>query len=135
MSLTTILIKNLRVETLIGVYEHEKQAPQALKLDLELRLDARRAAFSDALSDTIDYDEVCASVNRSTYAAATSAAMRVLETREQLCALFGFGDPTHVIFTPGQTVSLNLVIKGLLHTGKPAAFQPARPPPRDWALS
>ncbi len=62
MSLTTILIKNLRVETLIGVYEHEKQAPQALKLDLELRLDARRAAHSDALIDTIDYDEVCACV-------------------------------------------------------------------------
>lgn len=60
MSLTTILIKNLRVETLIGVYEHEKQAPQALKLDLELRLDARRAVRSDALTDTVDYDEVCA---------------------------------------------------------------------------
>lgn len=62
MSLTTILIKNLRVDTVIGVYEHEKTAPQALKLDLELRLDARRAAHSDALADTIDYDVVCAGV-------------------------------------------------------------------------
>jgi dihydroneopterin aldolase len=62
MSLTTILIKNLRVDTVIGVYEHEKTAPQALKLDLELRLDARRAAHSDALADTVDYDEVCAAV-------------------------------------------------------------------------
>ncbi|MGE4073533.1 MAG: dihydroneopterin aldolase [Lysobacterales bacterium] len=62
MSLTTILIKNLRVDTMIGVYEHEKLAPQALKLDLELRLDARRAARSDALVDTVDYDEVCAQV-------------------------------------------------------------------------
>lgn len=62
MSLTTILIKNLRVDTVIGVYEHEKTAPQALKLDLELRLDARRAAHSDALADTVDYDEVCAGV-------------------------------------------------------------------------
>ncbi len=62
MSLTTILIKNLRVDTVIGVYAHEKTAPQALRLDLELRLDARRAARSDALSDTVDYDEVCSSV-------------------------------------------------------------------------
>lgn len=62
MSLTTILIKNLRVDTMIGVYEHEKLAPQALKLDLELRLDARRAAQTDALIDTVDYDEVCAKV-------------------------------------------------------------------------
>ena len=62
-------------------------------------------------------DEVCASVNRSTYAAATSAAMRVLETREQFCTLFHFTDPTHVIFTPGQTVSLNMVLKGFLRSG------------------
>jgi len=62
-------------------------------------------------------DEVCANVNRSTYSSATDAAIRVLETREKLCALFGFSDPTHVIFTPGQTVSLNMVLKGLLHPG------------------
>jgi len=62
-------------------------------------------------------DDVCASVNRSTYAVATNAAMRVLETREQLCELFRFRDPTHVIFTPGQTVSLNMVLKGFLRPG------------------
>ena len=69
-------------------------------------------------------DEVCANVNRSTYAPATDAAIRVLEVREQLCALFGFGDPTHVIFTPGQTVSLNMVIKGLLRPGEHALVSP-----------
>ncbi len=62
-------------------------------------------------------DDVCANVNRSTYAPATDAAMHVLETREQLCALFGGKDPTHAILTPGQTVSLNMVIKGALHPG------------------
>jgi len=62
-------------------------------------------------------DEVCANVNRSTYSSATDAAIRVLETREKLCTLFGFNDPTHVIFTPGQTVSLNMILKGLLHPG------------------
>ena len=69
-------------------------------------------------------DEVCANVNRSTYAAATDAAVRVLDVREQLCALFGFGDPTHVILTPGQTVSLNMVVKGLLRPGDHALVSP-----------
>ena len=55
-------------------------------------------------------DEVCANVNRSTYASATDAAVRVLETREKLCAQFGFADPTHVILTPGLTVSLNMIL-------------------------
>ena len=69
-------------------------------------------------------EEVCANVNRSTYAPATDAALRVLETREKLCALFGFADPTHVIFTPGQTVSLNMVIKGLLRPGDHVLVSP-----------
>lgn len=62
MSLTTILIKNLRVDVQIGVYAHEKQAPQTLRLDLELHLDAGRAARTDALADTVDYDAVCTRV-------------------------------------------------------------------------
>ena len=69
-------------------------------------------------------DEVCANVNRSTYAPATGAALHVLETREQLCSLFSCADPTHVIFTPGQTYSLNMVIKGYLHPGDHALVSP-----------
>jgi len=69
-------------------------------------------------------DEVCANVNRSTYAPATDAALRVLETREQLCSLFSCADPTHVIFTPGQTVSLNMVVKGYLRAGDHVLVSP-----------
>ncbi|MEA5048469.1 MAG: aminotransferase class V-fold PLP-dependent enzyme [Eubacteriales bacterium] len=62
-------------------------------------------------------ESVCANINRSTYAPSTDAALHVLETREKLCALFGLDDPTHAIFTPGQTFSLNMVLKGYLHSG------------------
>ncbi len=69
-------------------------------------------------------DEVCANVNRSTYAPAADAAMQVLETRERLCALFGSADPTYVLLTPGQTASLNMVIKGYLRAGDHALVSP-----------
>ena len=82
----------------------------------------KAAGVGDAMRFYIE--EVCANVNRSTYAPATDAALRVLETREKLCALFGFADPTHVIFTPGQTVSLNMVIKGLLRPGDHVLVSP-----------
>ena len=62
-------------------------------------------------------EDVCVNVNRSTYAPATSAAVVALETREMLCTLFGFSDPTYAIFTPGQTWSLNIILKGFLHSG------------------
>jgi cysteine desulfurase family protein len=62
-------------------------------------------------------EDVCVNVNRSTYAPATDAAIVALETRELLCRLFGFSDPTHTIFTPGQTWSLNILLKGYLRMG------------------
>ena len=62
-------------------------------------------------------DSVGVNINRSTYDASAQAATVALETREQLCRLFGFSDVTHTLFTPGQTYSLNLVIQGLLAAG------------------
>ena len=54
----TIVIKNLRVPSVIGVYEREKTAAQTLKLDLELSLRSAHASISDKLRDTVDYDEL-----------------------------------------------------------------------------
>ena len=66
----------------------------------------------------LDYvNNVGANVNRSTYATASTAAMILLDTREQLCRLFNFDDPTHVIFTPGMTAGLNMLLKGYLKAG------------------
>ena len=52
----SIILKNLRVASLIGVYEREKAAAQTLKLDLELSLRSANASISDSLRDTVDYD-------------------------------------------------------------------------------
>jgi dihydroneopterin aldolase len=50
----TIFISELRVETLVGVYDWERQVPQKIQLDLEIGLPARKAG-SEALGETIDY--------------------------------------------------------------------------------
>lgn len=63
-------------------------------------------------------DEIGANVNRGTYRQATDAAAAVLETRTQLARLFHFpGGEGHVIFTPGATYGLNLILKGYLRPG------------------
>ncbi len=64
MTPATIIIRNLRVDTLIGVYQEERTAPQSLKLDLELSIDVGPSAHSDRLRDTVDYDRVAASARR-----------------------------------------------------------------------
>ena len=62
-------------------------------------------------------DQVGASINRGVYAAAQEAGLEALTLREQLAAFFHHPDPTHVVFTPGNTAGLNFVIKGYLHPG------------------
>ncbi len=53
-----IFIRDLRIETLIGVYPQERQRRQTLLIDLELGADIRPAAASDRLDDTLNYQAV-----------------------------------------------------------------------------
>jgi len=43
------------LETLIGVYDWERQAKRVIFIDLELATDTRRAASTDDLAHTVDY--------------------------------------------------------------------------------
>ncbi len=58
----SIFLRGLRVDALIGVYEHERHAPQPLVVDLELGLAHSRGCFSDRISDAVDYGAVVATV-------------------------------------------------------------------------
>ena len=69
-----------------------------------------------AMKDYID--KVGVNINRSSYRVTAEAAMSTLTVRENLCTLFGYsGDCSHAIFTSGVTMSLNVIMKGLLHPG------------------
>lgn len=62
-------------------------------------------------------ESVGVNIARGGYEEAYSAAETVLETREQLCRLFGWDKPEQVIFTSGITASLNTLLKGFLRPG------------------
>lgn len=53
-----ITIQGLQIQSLIGVYDWEREAKQALRLDLVLELDLHRAATTDNVEDTVDYAKV-----------------------------------------------------------------------------
>jgi dihydroneopterin aldolase len=53
-----IFIRDLRVETVIGIYEWERRIRQTVVIDLELSADIRKAALSDAIEDTVSYKGV-----------------------------------------------------------------------------
>jgi len=53
-----IFLRELKVDTLIGVYEWEKRVPQTLQLDLEIALPNSRACQSDDIADALDYAKI-----------------------------------------------------------------------------
>lgn len=54
----TIFLRDLRIRTIVGVWEWERRLPQVVSVDLDMAADIRRAAASDELSDTLDYKAV-----------------------------------------------------------------------------
>ena len=50
-----IFINELRIETVIGIFDWERQMKQTVILDMELATDIKKAAESDSIDDTIDY--------------------------------------------------------------------------------
>jgi dihydroneopterin aldolase len=54
----TISIQEMRVDTVVGFYEWERQRPQTIELTLEFAIPDNRAGRSDRIRDTIDYGAV-----------------------------------------------------------------------------
>ena len=53
-----IFLADLRIETVIGVFDWEREIKQAVVFDLQMAADIRKAAASDQLEDTLDYKSV-----------------------------------------------------------------------------
>jgi len=53
-----IYLSDLKIETVIGVYDWEREIKQNVILDLEMGTDIRRAAETDNIDDTLNYKAV-----------------------------------------------------------------------------
>jgi dihydroneopterin aldolase len=80
-----IRINGLSVMTVVGVHEHERQAPRELLLDLVLETVFEDAFVSDDVADTIDYDELCAAVTRRVGALRARLIEKVADEAATVC--------------------------------------------------
>ena len=53
-----VFIRELKVDTLVGIYDWERRLRQHVILDIEMGTDIVRAAKSDKIEDTLDYKAV-----------------------------------------------------------------------------
>ncbi len=106
----TMTIEGLQLEARIGVYSHEKRAPQPLILDVELELSPRllAGAKTDCLEGVLDYDRV-GRLLRSTVQSGS------FDLQETLC-----------LALLERLLALDGVLSARVKTSKPVAWPDAR---------
>jgi len=53
-----VFIRDLQIETVIGIYDWERKVKQIISLDIDMASDIRKAAASDNIEDTLSYKTV-----------------------------------------------------------------------------
>jgi len=53
-----IFLRDMKVETVIGIWEWERKIRQTVSIDLDMSADIRKAAASDSVEDTLNYKSV-----------------------------------------------------------------------------
>lgn len=116
MTADRLLLEDLRMWTHLGVGEAERSVPQEIALDLELEVDTRAAARSDAVADTVDYIDVVRSVRTLVEAAedrlverlASRIAERILEDPRVLRVTVGLRKRAALL--PGADARAGIVL-------------------------
>lgn len=79
-----IIIKDLHVIGIIGIYDHERTTPQEMVINVVMVTDIRKAAKTDNIQHCVDYEKVA---NKLRKHAQTSKRMTVEALAEDLSRL------------------------------------------------
>ena len=83
-----IFIHALKTETIVGIFDWERQVKQTVLIDLEFSADIRKAALSDAIDDTLNYKRVAKRV----LAFVESSSFHLVETLAEHIAMLVLGE-------------------------------------------
>jgi 7,8-dihydroneopterin aldolase/epimerase/oxygenase len=56
--LDIVFLRELKISTVIGIWEWERHMTQTVSLDLEMATDVKRAAAADSIEDALNYKDV-----------------------------------------------------------------------------
>lgn len=77
-----VFIAGLEIETVIGIYEWERNVRQPLVFDIEMVFDNRVPAASDDIVDTLDYK----AISKRLIAFVSESSYGLVETLAERCA-------------------------------------------------
>jgi dihydroneopterin aldolase len=77
-----VFLRDLRIDTVIGIYDWEREIRQTVILDLEMATDVARAAASDRIEDAVNYKAVAKRLIQFV----SDSEFQVVETLAERCA-------------------------------------------------
>jgi dihydroneopterin aldolase len=81
-SMDIVFIRELRIDTVIGIYDWEREIRQPVVLDLEMGCDIRPAAASERIEDALDYK----AVSKRLVSFVEESRFQLVETLAERCA-------------------------------------------------
>ncbi len=60
----TIFLHDLRIKTIVGIWDWERKIRQTVGIDLEIGADIRKAASTDRIEDALDYKQIAKRVQQ-----------------------------------------------------------------------
>ena len=77
-----VYLRDLRIDTVIGIYGWERRTRQTIIFDLEMSADVARAAASDDIADTLNYKSVAKRLTQFV----GESEFQLVETLAERCA-------------------------------------------------
>ncbi|HEX9852558.1 MAG TPA: dihydroneopterin aldolase [Woeseiaceae bacterium] len=72
----TVFLHDLRIKTIVGIWDWERRIRQTVSIDLEMGADIRKAAATDRIEDALDYKQIAKRVQQFV----EDAAFQLVET-------------------------------------------------------
>lgn len=86
MTRDIVFIEDLRIETIIGIYDWERKIKQTIALDIDMQADNRRPAASENIDDALNYKAVA----KRLIAFTEDSSFQLVETLAERLAAAGF---------------------------------------------
>ena len=77
-----VFIRDLRIDTVIGIYDWERKIRQTVVFDIEMSCDVRQAATSDQIEDAVNYKAVAKRLTKFV----GESQFQLVETLAERCA-------------------------------------------------
>lgn len=84
-NLDKIILKDLHVQGILGIYPHERQTPQGILINITIYTDTSHAAQTDDIADCVDYAALAGQVEAYVENAARFTVEALAEDIARLC--------------------------------------------------